>query len=144
MQEEFWKGRSLDSLDDEEWEALCDGCGRCCLVRFENPAGDGVFYTLAACRLLDPLKARCSDYRKRFQRVSGCLSVRDLEPAQYRWLPQTCAYRVLAEGGELADWHPLVSGDPRSVAAAGISVAGRVVSEDHVHPDDLEQLVLRD
>ncbi len=144
MKDQFWKGRTLESLDDAEWEALCDGCGRCCLVRFEDASGGGVFYTIAACRLLDPLKARCTAYAERSQRVSGCLSVRHLARDRYRWLPETCAYRLLAEGRDLPDWHPLVSGDPRSVVSAGVSVAGRVVSEDNIHPDELESLVLRD
>jgi uncharacterized cysteine cluster protein YcgN (CxxCxxCC family) len=144
MSEAFWRDKRLEDLDDTEWESLCDGCGRCCLVRFEDDSGKGVFYTRAACRLLDTTTCRCTDYANRFQRVRGCLSIRSLSRDDYRWLPATCAYRILADGGDLPWWHPLVSGDPDTVAESGVSVAGRVFGEEFIHPDELETLVLRD
>ncbi len=144
MSERFWEILDLEEMSDAQWESLCDGCGRCCLVRFEDDSAEGVFYTRAACRLLDPLTCRCGDYANRFRRVPGCLSVKRLARENYRWLPSTCAYRLLAEGGTLPWWHPLVSQDRSTVAEAGVSVAGRVVGEDHVHPAELESLVLRD
>ena len=144
MSERFWETVSLEDMSDAQWESLCDGCGRCCLVRFEDDSREGVFYTRAACRLLDTLTCRCTDYRHRFSRVAGCLAVRQLPRENYRWLPATCAYRLLAAGDTLKWWHPLVSGDSSTVVEAGVSVAGRVVGEDHVHPAELESLVLRD
>ncbi len=144
MSQPFWESVPLAQMSDAQWESLCDGCGRCCLVRFEDDSDEGVFYTRAACRLLDTERCRCTDYAHRFRRVPGCLAVRELPREHYRWLPSSCAYRRLAEGRGLADWHPLVSGTPDSVVEAGVSVAGRVVSEDHVHPLELESLVLRD
>ena len=144
MTKPFWQHLSLEELDDEQWESLCDGCGRCCLVRFENPGDRSVFYTMASCRLLDTDTCRCQDYENRFQRVKTCMSIRDLPSKNYRWLPESCAYRILAEGDDLPWWHPLVSGDPNTVVEAGISVAGRVFSEDNIHPDELETLLLID
>jgi uncharacterized protein len=140
----FWQSTALEDMTDYEWESLCDGCGRCCLVRFEDSSEAGVFYTRAACRLLDTQTCRCSDYDNRFKRVPGCISVRHLRRDNYSWLPLTCAYRILAEGRELPWWHPLVSGDADTVLQSGVSVAGRVVGEDYIHPDELQSLVLRD
>ncbi|KAA3624595.1 MAG: YcgN family cysteine cluster protein [Proteobacteria bacterium] len=144
MTTRFWERVPLAQMTDAQWESLCDGCGRCCLVRFENPSGGGVFYTRAACRLLDTHSCRCGNYRRRFEKVRDCLSVRELPLENYRWLPATCAYRLVAEGKPLAWWHPLVSGDPGTVIEAGVSVAGRVVSEEHVHPQELDGLLLTD
>ena len=144
MSEEFWKEVPLEALSDAQWESLCDGCGRCCLVRFEDESDRGVFYTRAACRLLDTRSCRCSNYANRFEVVPDCISVRLLADDNYHWLPETCAYRVLSNGGELAWWHPLVSGNPATVIEAAVSVAGRVFSEENIHPEELEHMVLRD
>ena len=144
MRENFWSNYTLDELDDDEWEALCDGCGRCCLVRFETKDKQDVILTRAACRLLDTSNCRCSDYNNRFKKVKGCLSIRNLASEEYRWLPKTCAYRRLKFAEKLPDWHPLLSGSQNSVDDAGVSVAGRVFSEDHIHPDEIESLLLED
>lgn len=140
----FWEDTPLEAMTEAQWESLCDGCGRCCLVRFENGNGEGVFYTRAACRLLDTASCRCQDYAHRFDKVPDCLSVRKLPRENYGWLPVSCAYRLLAEGKPLPRWHPLVSGDSSTVLQAGISVAGRVVSEEYIHPDEIESLLLAD
>jgi len=142
MREQFWLHYRLEELAEDEWEALCDGCGRCCLHRFERARGDGYFLTRAACRLLDTDSCQCRDYAGRFSQVESCLAVRSLEPEQYDWLPETCAYRLLKAGESLPAWHPLMSGDRNSVITAGVSVAGQVFSEDHIHPDEIESLVL--
>jgi uncharacterized protein len=144
MRDEFWKRYKLETLTDDEWEALCDGCGRCCLIRFETKNREDVILTRAACRLLDTDSCRCSDYKHRFTKVKGCLSIRQLKDEEFRWLPKTCAYRRLKFDESLPEWHPLLSGKQRSVVDAGISVSGRVFSEDHIHPNEIESLLLED
>lgn len=133
----FWKSKSLWEMDDREWESLCDGCGRCCLIKFQDEDSERLVYTDIACRLLDLGACRCRDYARRTQLVPECLDLRRENPGTFRALPSTCAYRLLYEGRDLPAWHPLVTGDPESVHRAGISVRGRATSEEHVHPEDL-------
>lgn len=140
--EPFWRVKRLEELDADEWEALCDGCGRCCLHKLEDPDTGWVDFTRVACRLLDTETCRCVDYTHRHQRVADCVRLDAESIDELGWLPATCAYRRLAEGRDLARWHPLVSGDRRTVARAGISVHGRVLSEDHVAPDGLEEHII--
>ena len=132
---EFWRKRPLHALSEAEWEALCDGCGRCCLNKIEDTDTGQVFTTAAACRLLDIQTCRCRDYVNRHRQVPDCLPLTPDNLADMDWLPATCAYRILAAGGELPAWHPLVSGDPDSVHRAGISVRHLAIPEDEV--DDL-------
>ena len=134
---EFWKSKTLEQMTSEEWEALCDGCGRCCLQKLEDRKTGKVQYTWVACYLFDTEACRCTNYAERNRLVKGCTVLTPSRVRQYRWLPRTCAYRVVAEGKTLPPWHPLVTGDRDSVHAAGISVKGRAVSETHVHPDDV-------
>jgi len=138
MMNAFWHNKSLDQLTPEQWEALCDGCGRCCLQKLKNPTTGRVYYTWVACYLLDIQSCRCTDYELRHILVPDCLELKPDNILKLRWLPQTCAYRLIAEGKELPEWHPLVSGDSSSVHTAGICVRDRAVSEEHVHPDDVE------
>lgn len=125
-------------MNDLEWESLCDGCGRCCLLKFEDVDTGRIAYTDVACRLLDCESCRCRDYPRRTRLVKECLDLRAGDVSSFRTLPSTCAYRLLSEGRDLPEWHPLVTGDPASVHEAGISVRGKVTSEEFVHPDDLE------
>ncbi len=134
--------KPLEELNDAEWEALCDGCGRCCLHRFFDERTGMILETDVACRLLDLEHCRCTDYARRLERVEGCIRVRDLSPAEYAWLPETCAYRLRAEGRPLPDWHPLVSGSAASVHEAGVSVAGFAVSELAVDEDEIERRIV--
>ncbi|HLH10856.1 MAG TPA: YcgN family cysteine cluster protein [Methylovirgula sp.] len=122
----FWERKRLDELDPEEWESLCDGCGRCCLVKLEEEDTGTIHFTDIACRLLDGKTCRCSDYVRRRRRVRDCLKLTPDLARALSWLPPTCAYRLRAEGRKLAWWHPLVSGSAETVHEAGISVRGRV------------------
>lgn len=134
----FWRAKPLEALDEREWESLCDGCGRCCLVKLEDAEDGDIYVTNVACRLFDAQGCRCADYRNRQALVPDCVK---LDPAAVRalpWLPPTCAYRLVAEGRDLYWWHPLVSGDPETVHQAGMSVRGRVGGrEDEVAEADL-------
>jgi uncharacterized protein len=133
MDAPFWQTKTLDEMTPEEWESLCDGCGRCCLVKLEDEDTGDLHHTDVACRLFDGDSCRCRDYAKRSATVPDCVTLTPREVRTLRWLPPTCAYRRIHEGKGLADWHPLVSGDPETVVAAGISVRGRVhASEDDV------------
>ena len=130
--ERFWETTPLDRLNDAQWEALCDGCARCCMHKLQDPDTGEVAYTDVACRLLDGQRCRCTDYEHRGQRVPGCVQMSPGNLAPLAWLPPSCAYRRVAEGRPLSWWHPLVSGDAETVHRAGISMRGRCVSEDAV------------
>lgn len=129
MGEPFWKLKSLGEMSQDEWESLCDGCALCCLQKLEDEDTGDIYFTDLACRLLDTGTCRCTNYPARRREVPGCLQLSASEPGLFRWLPKSCAYRRLAEGKPLPDWHPLLTGDPGSVHKAGISARGKVVSE---------------
>jgi uncharacterized protein len=140
----FWEHKTLEELGTEEWEALCDGCGRCCLLKIEDEDSGRLFYTNVVCEYHDSVRCRCTRYADRSLLVPDCIKVTPQVARTQAWLPDTCAYRLLAEGKPLYDWHPLLSGDPESVHTAGISVRNKVISEQYVHPDELpEHLVQR-
>jgi uncharacterized cysteine cluster protein YcgN (CxxCxxCC family) len=129
MIDAFWKNKSLAEMSHDEWESLCDGCAQCCVQKLEDEDSGEIYHTDLACRLLDTDTCRCCDYAARASKVPSCLTLSPARPEQFRWLPASCAYRRLAEGKDLPSWHPLRTGDPGSVHAAGISVRGKVVSE---------------
>jgi uncharacterized cysteine cluster protein YcgN (CxxCxxCC family) len=140
---DFWKDTPLDRMTAEQWEALCDGCGRCCLLKLEDEDDGAIAYTRIACRLFDPDTCRCGNYALRSTLVPQCVRLTPDNIAETaHWMPATCAYRLLAEGKPLAEWHPLVSGDPRSVHDAGVSVRGWTVPEYEVHEEDYEDHVI--
>ncbi len=135
----FWGKKSLEDMSIKEWESLCDHCGRCCLTKIEDIDTGELFYTNVICRYYDQDKSGCTQYLKRSQLVPTCIKVTPKVALEEKWLPDTCAYRLLAEKKPLYDWHPLVSGDPTSVIHAGIAVSGKVTSEEYVHEDELPE-----
>ena len=128
----FWRRLRLDQMDREQWESLCDGCARCCLNKYMYDDTGEIDWTDVACRLLDGNTCRCRDYPHRHAQVPDCQALTAETVPELTWLPLTCAYRLVAEGRDLYWWHPLVSGDPDTVHAAGVSVRGRTVSEEDV------------
>jgi uncharacterized protein len=128
--EPFWLTKSLDEMSDSEWESLCDGCARCCLNKLEDADTGEIAWTDIACTLLDGDSCRCRDYANRQATVPDCIRLTPHEVRTLSWLPPTCAYRLVEEGRDLYWWHPLVSGDPDTVHAAGISVQGRTQREE--------------
>jgi uncharacterized protein len=140
----FWRRKSLAEMTPAEWESLCDGCGRCCLNKLEEEDTGRVHYTDVGCRLLDTKTCRCKDYKHRGDVVEDCIQLTPDNVTTLKWLPPTCAYRLLATGRDLYWWHPLVSGDPATVHAAGMSVRGRVgLSEDNLGEQDYEDRIVR-
>jgi len=138
----FWETKKLDEMTAQEWESLCDGCGRCCLVKLEDEDNGDVFFTDVACKLLDHDSSQCTHYSDRHNYVSDCVVLTPKLVASLEWLPQTCAYRLISEGESLFPWHPLISGDPRSIHHEGISVRGCTVSELDVPEEELEERVI--
>lgn len=138
----FWQARALDALTPAEWESLCDGCGKCCLVKLEDEDTGEIEATDVACRLLDLKTCRCADYRNRKRKVPDCVILNAANVGELRWMPSTCAYRLVHEGRDLYPWHHLVCGDPEEVHRAGISVMGRVVSERDIPDEKLPDHVI--
>jgi len=142
MEEDFWRHKTLAQMNQEEWEAVCDGCGQCCLHKLEDDESGQVFYTSVACKLLNVDSARCSDYSNRKKRVPDCLQLKPDDVENFNWLPSSCAYRLLADEESLPQWHPLVSGSPYTVSQAGYSVAGRVETEVGVKQEEMEDKII--
>ena len=138
----FWETKTLRQMSSEEWESLCDGCARCCLHKLEDEESEEVFYTDVACQYLEQDACRCTEYQDRNRLVPNCVWLTPDDVDTFHWLPTTCAYRLIAEGQVLPSWHPLVSGRAESVHEAGISVAGRCVSEAFVHDEDFEDRII--
>lgn len=141
--EPFWQRKTLEQMNQAEWESLCDGCGLCCLQKLEDEDDvDAIYYTRVACKLLDRESCQCSNYAERTRFVPDCIQLTPGAAAQFKWLPPTCGYRRVAEGKDLPPWHHLVCGDPEAVHAAGISQAGRMIAEDSVDEDDWEEHII--
>ena len=143
MTRPYWQTTALADMTPEQWESLCDGCGRCCVIKLEDADTGAVHYTDIACRLFDDATCRCGNYALRQYLVKGCVVLTpESLPRIADWLPRSCAYRRLHEGRGLAEWHPLVSGDPESVHRAGISLRGRTVAEYEVPEDQQEDHII--
>ena len=137
----FWE-KPLESLDRGQWEALCDGCGRCCLIKLENEETGDIFTSDVHCKLLEPISCMCSDYEHRQAKVPDCIKLDPENVKSISWIPPSCAYRRIAEGKGLAWWHPLVSGDRDTVHLAGISARHRTRSEEGISPEQLDDYVI--
>lgn len=139
----FYKTKRLEQMSEAEWESLCDGCGQCCTVSLidDDDPGGAVLRTCIGCELLDLETVRCTDYANRHERVPGCVKLTPGNVSALSWMPKTCAYRLIAEGKPLFDWHPLISGRAGSVVEAGVSVKGTLVSERDVDEADYEDYV---
>ncbi len=136
----FWRRKTLNQMSSTEWESLCDGCGKCCLHKLEDIDDGRLHYTNVACHLLDLKSCRCTRYTQRHRWVSDCVRLRPENVSEFKWLPSSCAYRLLAEDQDLPVWHPLISGDSDSVNQVGVSVRGWAVSEQQV--TDIEEHVI--
>jgi len=139
---DWWQEKPLAELTSDEWEALCDSCAKCCLHKLEDEDDGEVYYTRVRCRYLDERTCRCSDYANRSVLVPNCIRLEMGNVHDLDWLPSTCAYRLRAHGQPLPDWHPLVSGDAGTVHRAGISIRGRSLSDEYVHPDGYDEHIV--
>ena len=140
-QNAFWKTKTLRQMSSSEWEALCDGCGKCCLIKLIDDLTDDFHYTTVACKLLDCDSCRCGDYNTRKKLVEDCVILSPRLVEELHWMPSTSAYRLIYEGKDLYWWHPLVSGNPNTVHEAGISVKGRAISEREVKDSELPNYI---
>lgn len=138
---EWWE-RPLSELNAQQWEALCDGCAKCCLHKLEDADTGDVFYTKVRCRHLDEQACRCAEYERRSILVPDCIQLAPGTVGDLGWLPSTCAYRLRAAGAPLPAWHYLVSGSRETVHSAGISIRGRAVSDEFVHPDGYDEHIV--
>lgn len=146
METPFWKAKSLEEMSPAEWESLCDGCGKCCLSKLEDEDTGEIHWTNVGCRLFDAETCRCHDYSNRFAQVDDCVQLTPENVRTIKWLPSTCAYRLVAEGRDLQWWHHLISGDRDTVHEAGISMQGRVrvLESDLKDPEDYFDYVLEE
>ena len=140
--EPFWRVKSLTEMTKDEWESLCDGCAKCCLIKLEDEETDELAYTDIVCNLLDCDACRCTDYPNRSVKVPDCVELTPDNVHELSWMPPSCAYRLIAEGEDLPFWHPLVSGEEESVHRAGASVRGKVIREADTDPEDWEDQIV--
>lgn len=140
----FWRTKTLEVMNRDEWEALCDGCGRCCMVKLEDEDTAEIYLTRLSCGMLDVRTCRCKDYPNRFQKMPDCLEIDIARARELSWLPKTCAYRIVGEGGDLPWWHPLVSGTSETVHQAGISVKSFAMSERRVKQENYWKYIIPD
>ncbi|NRB40697.1 MAG: YcgN family cysteine cluster protein [Pseudomonadales bacterium] len=138
----FWKTMALTDMNKQEWESLCDGCAKCCLVKLQDEDTDEVAYTNVACRYMDYGTCQCTEYIKRNELVPACVWLKPEMVDEFFWLPTSCAYRLVSEGRDLPSWHPLISGDKDSVHEAGMSIRNKVINESEIDEDDLEEHII--
>jgi uncharacterized cysteine cluster protein YcgN (CxxCxxCC family) len=144
-QEVFWRRKTLREMTPAEWESLCDGCALCCLHKVEDEDTQEVFYTTVVCHLLDLDNCHCTEYQRRCQLVPSCIKLAPEDVEAFEWLPPTCAYRLVHEGKDLPEWHPLVSGDRESVIRANASVLSYYeVRDNEIHEEELINFIVDD
>jgi len=136
----FWKTKTLAEMTTEEWESLCDNCGKCCLNKLEDEDTGDIFFTSVACDLIDLNTCHCTRYPERTKLVPECIDLKQHDFAEYNWLPSTCAYRLLVDGKDLPSWHPLITADLESVKEAGVSICSYAMKESEV--DNLEDHII--
>jgi uncharacterized cysteine cluster protein YcgN (CxxCxxCC family) len=142
LRESFWE-MPLSSLNSAEWEALCDGCGRCCLKKFVDENADKLVWTRVVCQYFDQETSRCGCYDQRSVNVPDCIDVKTLDIQATNWMPDTCAYKLRALGKPLYAWHPLISGSREGITDADITISNKVISEEYVHPEGYEEHIIR-
>jgi uncharacterized cysteine cluster protein YcgN (CxxCxxCC family) len=140
-QDDFWRTTALQDMSEAQWESLCDGCGKCCLIKLQDEDTNDIVFTDIVCDLLDQNNCQCSDYQNRTVRVPDCVKLTPENLQQVNFMPPSCAYRLLHEGHDLPDWHPLRSGGCTAMINARMSVQGRVIAESLYH-DDIEERVV--
>ena len=123
-------------MSPSEWESLCDNCGKCCCIRLEDEVTGDIYITDVACKLFDPATCKCTDYANRSQKVPDCVTLTKDNVAQLKWMPRTCAYRLVSEGKDLPDYHHLISGSRDTIHEVGMSVQDAVTSEIFVSEDE--------
>ena len=138
----FWETKTLKQMSKQEWESLCDGCARCCLHKLEDEDTDEVYYTDVHCRYMDKNDCSCTVYQTRNEKVPECIWLTPEQAHSFHWLPDTCAYRLVAEGKPLYDWHPLISGDPDSVHKSGISLQGKGIPDDKIPEEEWQSRII--
>lgn len=142
LREAFWE-LPLASLNSDEWEALCDGCGRCCVKKFVDEDTNLLHWTRVVCRYYEQETSRCGCYSERTANVPDCIDVKNLDIEETNWMPDTCAYKLRALDKPLYSWHPLIAGSRDEIEAADITIGGKVISEVYVHPEGYEEHVIR-
>ena len=138
----FWETIPLAEMSSDQWESLCDGCAKCCLHKLEDEDDGQVYYTKVVCKYMDD-NCRCTEYQRRNELVPNCVWLKPDDVSSFHWLPSTCAYRLVYEAKPLPGWHPLISGDSMSVHEAGVSIRGRALSEEFVHPDGYQEHIIQ-
>jgi uncharacterized protein len=140
--EKFWESKSLKEMTREEWESLCDGCGKCCLIKLEDEETSLIHFTNVVCQYLDQKRCKCTVYETRRKWVPTCLKLQPDELDGLHWMPSSCAYRLLHEGKSLPAWHPLLTGSRQSMIDTGNTITGRVISEEYVHDEQLQEHIV--
>jgi len=140
----FWENTPLDKLDAKQWESICDGCAQCCAHKLQNNETEEIFLTNVVCQYLDSDKCQCRVYEERNNFVPDCIQVTANNAKALTWMPDTCGYKLLAQGKSLPDWHPLITGDALSTQKANMTVQQKVICEKDINIDDLEDYLVED